>query len=600
MNEAGSPSGHELPFMHIEVACDPGRRYKSIGDLVWNEIPALAVVTGLNGSGKTQLFELLAYKLSGTPSPQADGVNVKVSGASYTAASIAYMPSDWQLTFSAVGLDQLRSAKDQMWSQVRNKHQQGQDIRTRARIARLEAIAGDAGQTADAFARKLPDDFTFMLDDADVTNGIAHVFMGYRSRALQLLEQRVPHEEIEKQLGPAPWRLVDEAFSVAGFPYRVVPPTETPLIDVYHFGLMSVVSSDRITPSELSSGEKMILVIVMWLYRSQHHGQFARLLLMDEPDAHLHPAMTRQFFDVVYKVLVQRHGVRVLLTTHSPSTVALAPPGSVFEMSRTQPRIQPSKSIASTVGLLTAGLVVVSPDSRFVLVEDDQDVRFYDSVRTVLTDFGPRADPKVLLPAPSLVFLPASTGRGATKVSGGSSMVKAWVEKFSEAPLSDFLRGLIDHDGMNIASARIKVTGRHSIENYLADPLVVYCMLSSRGLAPQLDSIRISRGNEHLLRDQHQSALQDIVSAVSSSVLPQLGQLTGDEQTSTVVKFTNSKELSYPTWMLTRRGHDVFAAFQRTYSSSNVINYQSLESSLLTLRMIPMELADVFHQLQSS
>jgi ABC-type hemin transport system ATPase subunit len=586
--------------MRIEVACDPGRRYKSIGDLVWDEIPALAVVTGLNGSGKTQLFELLAYKLSGAPSPQADGVNVTVSGASYTAASIAYMPSDWQLTFSAVGLDQLRGAKDQMWSQVRNKHQQSQDIKTRARIARLEAIAGDAGQTADAFAQRLPDDFTFMLDDADVTNGIAHVFIGYRSRALQLLEQKVPHEEIEKQLGPAPWRLVDEAFGVAGFPYRVVPPTETPLIDVYHFRLQSVMSSDRITPSELSSGEKMILVIVMWLYRSQHHGQFARLLLMDEPDAHLHPAMTRQFFDVVHQVLVRRHGVRVLLTTHSPSTVALAPPGSVFEMSRTPPRIQRSKSIAATVGLLTAGLVVVSPESRFVLVEADQDVSFYEAVRTVLSDFGPRKDPKALLPAPSLVFLPASTGRGAARQSGGSSMVKAWVEKFSGAPLSDFLRGVIDHDGVNIASARIKVIGRYSIENYLVDPLVVYCALSSRGLAPQLTSVRMSRGNEHTLRDLNESALQDIVDAVSSSVVPQLAELTTDERNPVVVRFTNGKTLTYPAWTHTRRGHHVFAAFQNLYSKSGVINYQSLESNLLTLRMIPEELADVFHQLQQS
>jgi hypothetical protein len=177
--------------------------------------------------------------------------------------------------------------------------------------------------------------------------------------------------------------------------------------------------------------------------------------------------------------------------------------------------------------------------------------------------------------------------------------VKGWIEKLSEAPLSSFLRGVIDHDGVNAASARIKVIGRYSIENYLVDPLVVYCLLSSRGLAPPLDSVRISRGNEHLLRDLHELALQDIVDAVSCSVLPQLGQLTTEEQASVVVRFTTDKELSYPAWMLTRRGHDVFAAFQRTYSSSNVINYLSLESSLLTLRMVPVELADVFHQLQS-
>lgn len=33
-------------------------KYKSISALIWQNIPSLAVITGANGSGKTQLLEL--------------------------------------------------------------------------------------------------------------------------------------------------------------------------------------------------------------------------------------------------------------------------------------------------------------------------------------------------------------------------------------------------------------------------------------------------------------------------------------------------------------------------------------------------------------
>jgi len=36
-------------------------QYGSISELEWRGIPPLAILTGINGSGKTQLLEILAY-----------------------------------------------------------------------------------------------------------------------------------------------------------------------------------------------------------------------------------------------------------------------------------------------------------------------------------------------------------------------------------------------------------------------------------------------------------------------------------------------------------------------------------------------------------
>src|SRR6266850_143648 len=74
--------------------------FKSIDSLVWDDIPSLAVLTGLNGSGKTQLLELLAYKLTGTPHPthgDLSQVQLAVTGDKFDAGSVAYLPSRWDI-----------------------------------------------------------------------------------------------------------------------------------------------------------------------------------------------------------------------------------------------------------------------------------------------------------------------------------------------------------------------------------------------------------------------------------------------------------------------------------------------------------------------
>jgi hypothetical protein len=157
-------------------------------------------------------------------------------------------------------------------------------------------------------------------------------------------------------------------------------------------------------------------------------------------------------------------------------------------MSRASPRIQKSRSVAETVGLLTAGLVVVSPGSRFVLVEDELDLDFYETIRQLLSDFGPSRDPRAIRPAPSLIFVP---------------------------PLSEIIRGVIDRDTGNAATSRIEVIGRHSIENYLLDPIVVFCLLSSAKRAPAIDGLQISTGDEHLIREQPEKVLTEIVTTTS-------------------------------------------------------------------------------------
>jgi AAA domain, putative AbiEii toxin, Type IV TA system len=285
----------------------------------------------------------------------------------------------------------------------------------------------------------LPNDFLFVLEYSDDSAGLAHVFYGYQvRRAEQLLAGRT-EADIVNDLGSPPWKFVNEALIAAEFNYQILPP-DNKLLKDYVLRVASSGSQVPIDLNDLSSGEKIILRTVLWLYNTRENNIFPKLFLLDEPDAYLHPSMTRQFIDVLDEVLVDQYHVRVIMTTHSPSTVAFAPEESLFVKSREQPRIRRPASKAEAIGMLTSGLVIVSPGTRFVLVEDEDDAKFYNAVRDILSDQGPSKDKKALKPAPSLVFMPASTGKAHAKTAGGKNVVMQWVEKFDASPLIEMFR----------------------------------------------------------------------------------------------------------------------------------------------------------------
>jgi ABC-type molybdenum transport system ATPase subunit/photorepair protein PhrA len=71
-----------------------GSGYKSIKTLDWTNIPPLSIITGKNGSGKTQLLELLAYHFTGTGPPQGlMEVSVNIEGLNLDADEIGFVPS---------------------------------------------------------------------------------------------------------------------------------------------------------------------------------------------------------------------------------------------------------------------------------------------------------------------------------------------------------------------------------------------------------------------------------------------------------------------------------------------------------------------------
>ncbi|MFZ5693823.1 MAG: AAA family ATPase [Pseudomonadota bacterium] len=595
------PSG-QPSLIDIEIGSENSEPFKSIKRIIWRRIPPFAVLTGPNGSGKTQLLQALAYKLSLTDYGQAPTLNqlpLKVSGDTIGLDDIAYLPSSensFQVQGSSIG--NLQQLKLNFIQQLAPENSRGNiDITIlRRRIERQFGIRIDSRQVAPQLVGKLPDDFIYMLNYSDVAASLSHVFLGYQFRFAQELMNGKSKEDISNSIGKAPWELVNEALRAAEFAYRVTAPDNN-LLQHFQVRVEPVGGGAPMELNDLSSGEKAILRTILWFYNSKHNNIFPKLFLLDEPDAHLHPSMTRQFIDVLKNVLVDQYKVRVILTTHSPSTVALAPEDSIFVMTRGQAVIGRPKSKAEAIGLLTSGLVFVSSGTKFVLVEDQADVEFYSAVRDVLADQGPSKDNEALRPAPSLIFLPASIGKHAAKIGGGKNIVAQWVEKFDTQPLNEIVYGIIDLDAGNVGTERIYVTGRYTLENYQLDPFLIFGLLLEEQIAPQIPGVSLTLGDEHLLRTLPASSLQKIVDYVVAQVEPCLQSITDDERQRLPVTFTCGASVSYPNWMLTRPGHSLLPLYQRLFGQ-HLITPPRLNKSLRRLRMIPIELARVMANLQ--
>ncbi|MBM9539067.1 ATP-binding protein, partial [Desulfobulbus alkaliphilus] len=89
------------------------------------------------------------------------------------------------------------------------------------------------------------------------------------------------------------------------------------------------------------------------------------MMLFDEIDAPLHPSMSRNVIHTITNTLVDGFGIKVIATTHSPSTVALAPEGSVHVMNPGRPGVHAS-SKAEALNILTVGVptIAMSFDGR--------------------------------------------------------------------------------------------------------------------------------------------------------------------------------------------------------------------------------------------
>ena len=154
-------------------------------------------------------------------------------------------------------------------------------------------------------------------------------------------EEAFSDEDFHAKYMMSPWDFVNETFQVAGLDFGINQPDRVENT-VFTPKLTKKSTGEEVLFGNLSSGEKIIMSFALCMYYAGEGRQlttYPKLLLLDEVDAPLHPSMSRHFISTITETLVKKLGVNVIATTHSPSTVAIAPNESIHVMRVGQPGV---------------------------------------------------------------------------------------------------------------------------------------------------------------------------------------------------------------------------------------------------------------------
>lgn len=188
----------------------------------------------------------------------------------------------------------------------------------------------------------LPADFIWRNDN-DIVAQVGNLFyIACCDRANKQIECSKSTEIFDNSawLKTAPWTILNDLFESLNFKYRFKTDYDfkTPYMDE-NPKLRDDSEIRRLI--DLSDGEKAILKLAL-VSLDEEISKDIKLVLFDEYDAPLNPSLTEAFYHVIEKFYIEK-GIQVLITTHSPATISLAPEYAqfyeVFPQSNASPKI---------------------------------------------------------------------------------------------------------------------------------------------------------------------------------------------------------------------------------------------------------------------
>ncbi|MBA1196030.1 ATP-binding protein [Pseudomonas plecoglossicida] len=481
----------------------------------------VAVLTGKNGAGKTRFLEAVrgvVQVFDGERLVPSASITYIPSTTMQGRLSNNYAPNDHRSIMTMV-VNWFNSQKDSFAAPYRNEHYDhmnpGAPYNYEQMHKCFESIARKLGKSV----RELTDEeikFNFegasqIFDGLDI-GGICNEYMrrkrdnlfekwraeNYEGKALY-----VELPEFIKYFGEPPWLLFNEVLGeIFDGKIGIDAPSDETADDIFIPVLKDVGNGQDIPLDGLSSGEKSLLwlatVMFKLKYRSGLTTGVPELILLDEPDAFLHPKMVVKFYSVIQRI-ADSFRCQVIFTTHSPTTVALAPDGCVYRVASNSVVItEKDEAIADLLDGVTQ-ISLSSRNRREVFVESKGDVDAYRYIYDRVKSRFPGVDSKIslsfLVAGPKMppMQVEAKVGqylKGVEKEElqrfteelngvGDCGQVIAMVESLTYAGNST-VRGLIDWDLKNKPAQNIVVAGfgvYYTIENIMLNPLYILRLL---------------------------------------------------------------------------------------------------------------------------
>lgn len=586
--------------------------YKSLKDFEPIDLPSFSVITGPNGSGKSQLIEaiqngkvavydgarIIAHiKTISPPSHPLsttywrDSSSKRRAPTPYDGGLVAYyeyiskqIPDRvWEAPNSirATGISKAEflaqseytmntiidntSLKDDLLNLVKSANSvHNNPVRT------ADNMAERAGIGIKSICQKYGSLFNIPPEDISIiylplidtfSMSLSNIFGKYGDLYIDNLLKKISDDpdvrdsylndnDFYKLYGKEPWGVFNNIIESSGMPYRldIKKPYDRSKFD---FKISRTIDGSDVGFDDLSSGEKLIFSLICSSFQTKNDiavPVMPELALMDELDSPLHPRMVSYLINTIKSGFVDRLGMKCILVTHSPTTVALAPDNSTFEM--LSGKLRPI-SKQSAINNLIVGIPTldINPDSRkFVFVEDKSDVEIFELLFNL---------PGIITsPETRFSFISASQKTSNGTTGGGCALVKNIVKSLREKNCRN-IYGIIDWDGVNECEDGLLVIGensRYSIENIVLDPLIFGLFLIRHNKCPTAisDINDLSRFNAFTIEER-----QRIADCIQDAIFP------GTEKT--IARYCDNSELNISKNYLELNGHEVEEKIRRTF-----------------------------------
>ncbi len=450
---------------------------------------------------------------------------------------------------------------------------------------------------SDFYLTPIPD---YFLDDPKLFGSqLEYVFYNYAKRRDQnqrlFFEKEtyndrndsISDDEFVKNFIP-PWVSINEILGQHNldFKFKGIERQDFTSEANISFQLVKTTIGKDIEFQHLSSGEKVIIGLIIKLFTSQYYNdklEFPELIILDEPDAHLHPEMSKLLIDVLNGTFVQKLGIRVILTSHSPSTIALCPDNSIYQLKN-----EPTTSLKriekeDALEILTGHLPTLSIDyknHKQVFVESPTDIVYYQTIFNKLNQANKYSY--------RLYFISNSYGKGSCE-----QVIKIVDDIRTTGNQTSY--GIIDWDLKNRETDYVKVHGlgnRYNVENYLYDPIYISILLMNLKAHNVYNELGIDETiNQYSLGGESNEFLQNISDWFFAKYY-ETHKVDEEKQNELAeIEYLNGKKINVPKWYLEFSGHDfekrikdIFSAIEGRYRSEGELQK---EISLIVGKCFP-------------
>ncbi|MGN6194710.1 MAG: AAA family ATPase [Ginsengibacter sp.] len=387
-------------------------------------------------------------------------------------------------------------------------------------------------------------------------------YENYRKERYNEQNNAIADDEFEKKY-PAPWDIInrilkEHEIGIQIQEYKLKDYSEEMITEVKFY---KSEISDFVSFQDLSSGEQVIISLILKLFTKAYYEReltFPDIFVLDEPDAYLHPEMSKLLIDVLYKSFVNDLGIKVILTTHSPSTVALSPEECIYELKNTPHCSLKKINKDEALNILTGVLPTLSIDyknHKQIFLESPTDVVYFQNLFNKMN-----TEEKLNY---KLYFISNEKGKS------NCDWVKDIVNKLKDGGMSKVF-GIIDWDGKNSSSLEVLVHGegkRYSIENFLYDAIYLSVLFLEMNGANNIrkELIFSETYNQYNLANESQERLQQIWNWLIEKIckeFPIFEALYNEE-----ILYYNGITVKIPSWYLKMKGHDLEEKLRKCFPS---------------------------------